>query len=103
MIATTIDQSKRLLKAGIDPQTADMYWTNIVETADEGGYFIKEREQVFHLEIGCSSYDKNIIPAWSLSALLELLYSKYPLYLIGTAWNVERLFEDIVNNLCKEK
>jgi len=100
MIATTIEQSRQLLEAGVDPNSADMCWTNLVETADEGGYFIKEREQVFHLEIGCPRYDKNIIPAWSLSALLKLLYSKYPLYLIGTAWDVERLFKDIVNCLC---
>lgn len=103
-IATTIDQSKRLLKAGVDPNSADMCWTNIVETTDEGGYFIKEREQVFHLEIGCSRYNKNIIPAWSLSALIALCPEHVPYRIIRTRGkDIEGIFEDLVEFLCRKE
>lgn len=35
-IATTIEQSKRLLDAGLDPGSADMMWRNVALTYDFG-------------------------------------------------------------------
>lgn len=109
MIATTIEQSKRLLEAGIDPQTADMYWTNIVETTDAGGYFTKESDDVFHLEIGYDLYSDHVVPAWSLSAIIKLIYSiptnqhKFEYIVWENEDNVEGVFEDLVEFLCKKK
>lgn len=62
-IATTIEQSKRLLAAGIDPKSADMRW-----------------EQFLGL-VPCLCYQPNampliapkVIPAWSLSRLIDLI------------------------------
>lgn len=64
-IATTIEQSKRLLAAGIDPKSADMYWGHV----DFGGSMqIVELPANPHLDI-----NSTISHAWSLSRLWDLL------------------------------
>lgn len=64
-IATTIEQSKRLLAAGIDPKSADMYFGHV----DFGGSMqIVELPANPHLDI-----NSTISPAWSLSRLIDLI------------------------------
>ncbi len=58
MIATTIEQSKHLLELGLDPKTADCHW------------WYAEGEEYLYLG---RDYDINELPAWSLSALLEVM------------------------------
>ena len=61
-IATTTSQSKRLIACGVDPNTADMtinYYSDVCEL----------NATPFHY--GC--FTGKDTPAWSLSALLELL------------------------------
>ena len=60
-ICTSIEQSQKLLELGIDVNTADMYWwysgkRYYVESMDDDDF-----------------NKKSDIPAWSLSALLELM------------------------------
>lgn len=60
-ICTSIEQSEKLIKLGIDRKTSDMYyWCG--EDLRIGGYRAQDEE-----------YD---IPAWSLSALMELFDGK---------------------------
>lgn len=71
MIATSIEQSKKLLELGINPETADMCF-------DKGVHSIKA-----HLECDPiityftkDQYNELVdryVPAWSLNALIELL------------------------------
>ena len=104
MIATTISQSKRLLEAGVDPRTVDMYWTDLVETTDAGGYFTKESDEVFHLEIGFDFYSDHVVPAWSLSALITLCPEHVPYRIIRTRGkDIDGIFEDLVEFLCGKK
>ena len=60
-ICTTVEQSKKLIELGLDIETSDMYWdfqeTGYILIADELGYYHNDSE----------------IPAWSLTALLNLL------------------------------
>lgn len=58
MICTTIDQSKKLLELGINAETADMWWNIGI-----GGYS----------NPSCVPVSDVDIPAWSLTALLELI------------------------------
>lgn len=58
MVSTTLIQSKRLLELGIDPNTADMYW-----------WYAEGKD---YLYVGKSD-DSNGTPAWSLTALLNLM------------------------------
>ncbi len=67
-IATTREQSARLLRCGVDPETADMCWYKAKAANKEGYTWILISE----------NYQKRrnsdeFIPAWSLSALLGLL------------------------------
>lgn len=66
-IATTIEQSQRLIACGVNPDSADMAW--------------KEDLTSIRLEVLNHPWIENLrnlhySPAWSLSALLELLPRK---------------------------
>lgn len=69
-IATTIEQSKRLLKAGIAQESADMEWVEI-EVWNSG-----EKRMVNKWVLGaspCSLFDHpKYVPAWSLSRLIDI-------------------------------
>lgn len=61
-IATTIEQSKRLLAAGLDPGSADMSWH-------------KYKTSKWDLWVGWSDRelpDLQVVPAWSLSRLWDI-------------------------------
>lgn len=64
MIATSIEQSKELVRLGLYPKTADMVWVRYAA----GGY----RLEVLHRELFERIMETDI-PAWSLSALLEVM------------------------------
>jgi hypothetical protein len=64
MIATTIEQSKELVRLGLGPKTADMVWVRYAA----GGY----RLEVLHRELFERIMETDIA-AWSLSALLEVM------------------------------
>lgn len=70
-ICTTLEQSKKLIELGIDVNTADMHystWTIL----NEGEYILSpnQGETIEELQ---EDYGNQVIPAWSLSALLELI------------------------------
>lgn len=61
-ICTSLEQSKKLIKLGIDVNTADMYWwssgkRNYIDAMDDGDFDEEEGH----------------IRAWSLTALLEII------------------------------
>ena len=92
MIATTIEQSKRLLELGLDPNTADMYYTG-----HRSIYNPKEIEytQVPRVRTKFVSFDRLEIffPAWSLSALLEVMYDYEPNLYKDGKWTLHVLTE----------
>ena len=70
-ICTSIEESKKLIELGIDVNTADMHystWTIL----NEGEYILSpnQGETIEELQ---ENYGNQVIPAWSLSALLELI------------------------------
>ena len=66
-IATTPEQSQRLIACGINPESADMFYTN---------YTTKPNDKAPCAKTAPLGIRKDLIPAWSLSALLELLPRK---------------------------
>lgn len=77
-IATTPEQSARLIACGIEPETADMCWTRRTHRLDSSP--IKKNHQKENLWIGypcrriLEDYEQRTdTPAWSLSALLSVL------------------------------
>jgi len=67
-ICTTIEQSKKLMELGIDVNTADMFW-GLNKTLVAYPYPYNEDR--------LATADKTAIPAWSLSALMQLLPSDF--------------------------
>lgn len=64
-ICTDIEQSKKLLELGIDVKTADMFWDTL---------FAKKPEAQVNNHHFIDEYDdEHRVPAWSLSALLDIL------------------------------
>jgi len=61
---TSIEQSKKLVEAGLDPNTADMWWValNWLETK----YNVKVKQEGIN-------QPENAVPCWSLGALIGLL------------------------------
>ena len=77
MIATTLEQSKKLAELGIDTSTADM----TLEKVSHG----LTQDSTWELTVGLDTAIKEnlfsyrngyVVPAWSLSALLELMPEK---------------------------
>ena len=101
-IATTIEQSKRLLDAGIDPNSADMCYQNYEwETNEEGHMIHGTVKPIGGLTVGNIFMD---FPAWSLSALITLCPEHVPYLIIRTRGkDIEGIFEDLVNFLCEKK
>lgn len=94
MIATTLGQSKRLLEAGIDPKTADMRW----EASPWRIPHLRYQNDITPL------FAPEVTPAWSLSAIITLL-PEHIFWRIARVRgkDVEGIFEDCVNYLCKEE
>ena len=69
-ICTSLEQSKKLLELGIDITTADMYYSfdYNIEEYEEDAQIIPQSE----LEQHFSLFPEDV-PAWSLSALMELI------------------------------
>lgn len=76
-IATTLEQSRRLLELGLDPQTADMYIFNLV--SPNGKVDGTNVRYIFKEDLSPFTEVPEIIPAWSLTALVELLPKHYQL------------------------
>lgn len=85
-IATTINQSKRLLDAGLTPESADMYYQNILPWTDKEPKYssiLSDGSPVEALELYNSGYTAagkeplSLLhfgfPAWSLSRLIDLI------------------------------
>lgn len=76
-ICTSVEQSKRLLELGLNPETADCMYS--VMTKSYNGHYILEEDRQYNLilfrqdevqNVGFSHYEH--IPAWSLHRLIEM-------------------------------
>ena len=92
-ICTSLEQSKKLIKLGIDIHTADMHhatWTIL----DKGEYIFSPNYEETIEELQ-ENYGNQIIPTWSLSALMELMNRNcynVSLNCHGAEWNIK--FDD---------
>ena len=71
-----MEQSKKLIKLGLNPKSSDMRHVFCVTLMTKDIY-----QDIYQLEIGgeSESNEKYYIPAWSLSALLGLMPKLYEL------------------------
>lgn len=75
-IATTPSQSRRLLKCGVDPNTADMSWVRGAANVSDGNLSLHPYRRMQRINWQSMRGRSEITPAWSLSALLALLPEK---------------------------
>lgn len=67
-IATTKEQSARLLQCGVDPETADMFYQTPITVSQK-----RQGEDMLLIKKSDATLFDTDTPAWSLSALLALL------------------------------
>lgn len=73
-ICTTIEQSKKLIELGIDVNTADMCYPPYYMSDENSLYYAKKAENFTVAELSQNRSNKDeYIPAWSLTALFDLL------------------------------
>ena len=75
MIGTSIEQSKKLLGLGLSPESADMCYPPYYVGDEDGDHLYYDKPKNAkkdELSYGKTNSDE-YIPAWSLSALLELM------------------------------
>ena len=65
---TSIEQSKKLVELGLNPDSADMYYTGVGDI-ETGEFVISEKTSI--IEVG-KGY-KGTLPCWSVGALFTLL------------------------------
>ncbi|WP_289713397.1 hypothetical protein [uncultured Muribaculum sp.] len=75
-IATTREQSARLLQCGVDPDTADMSWVRGAANVSDGNLSLHPYRRMQRINWQSMRGRSEIAPAWSLSALLGLLPKK---------------------------
>ena len=66
-ICTSIEQFKKLIKLGIDVNTANMFWNTLFDKKPEA------QVDNHHL---IDEYDDHRVPAQSLATLIGLIYDK---------------------------
>lgn len=70
---TTIYQSERLLKLGLDRETADLFHLRVVGHAEDEfdvNNFVEQTNAVYGI---CAYPSEDTIPAWSLHKLIDLM------------------------------
>ena len=72
-IATTREQSARLLQCGVDPKTADMSWVRGAANVSDGDLSLHPYLRMQRINLQSMRGRNEITPAWSLTALLNLM------------------------------
>lgn len=76
---TTLEESERLLEAGLSPDTADMWYAERIPKKIEGWNLIQNGDAYYYLSLEKSSENNwsidtiNDIPCWSLGALMNII------------------------------
>jgi len=85
-ICTSIEQSKKLIELGIDVNTADMFYCNGHISVLQSSDFITVNSRMREIYPEAENY----IPAWSLSALLDILTEQdFIIKTIGNKFNID--------------
>ena len=74
-ICTSINQSNKLIELGIDVNTADIYYTTFYGKVNK---HLPMPKEVYDI-LNCPINNNKVVPAWSLTALLNILPYKIEL------------------------
>ena len=96
MIATSIEQSRRLIAAGVSVESADATWVGIDTYKGKEMGIVHELLCGLHHGIGRDKW----IPAWSLAALWDVLHHLDKTYEFETNMSAEVFLGVLVNLIC---
>ena len=107
-IATTIEQSKCLIAAGLDPESADMcYKTFDVEDSESDDElvfdFITRPYSEYLKYVGPLGLSYRACPAWSLSALWQMVYELDKTYEFPTNLSANELIDTLVATIINRR
>lgn len=91
-ICTSFEQSKKLIELGIDVNTADMCWTNHLFNAFLSSWRIESTspQEYKNLLDRFAVRGYLIEPAWSLTALLDMLTEQdFVIKTVGNEFNID--------------
>ena len=94
-IATSIEQSRRLMEAGVPKKSADMMWE---QHYDCPPYLTIQPRTTLGRSIGAHA-----IYAWSLSALWQMVYELDRTYEFPTELSADELIETLVSTIVYRK
>lgn len=99
-IATNIEQSKRLIEAGLDPESCDMWWTIRRPLKYDGWKLVYNGEPYVYLstykEEPIALAEFEIVSAWSLSKLIDICDGA----LLRSECGSVEMIESLVNAIC---
>lgn len=93
MIATSIEQAKRMLEAGVPIESADMYW-------HEGFDYPMSKKRT---SLTWNQLLPDFPPAWSLSALWQMIHDLDKTYEFPTELSADELIEVLVKTIIFRK
>lgn len=93
MIATSIEQAKRMLEAGVLIESADMYW-------HEGFDYPMSKNRT---SLTWNQLLPDFPPAWSLSALWQMIHDLDKTYEFPTELSADELIEVLVKTIIFRK
>lgn len=97
MIATSIEQSKRLLDAGINPKTADM---SLIYTHSSNGDMKWMLSSGKYNRYGALEPEGRVVPAWSIGALWDIFNATGLIFMYEISEHTsEELIESMVTRL----
>ena len=92
-IATSIEQSKRLMEARVPIESADMYW-------HEGFDYPMSKKKT---SLTWNQLFPDFPPAWSLSALWQRIHELDKTYEFPSSLSADELIETLTSTICYQQ
>lgn len=92
-IATTVEQSRRLLEAGVPKESADMRWEAFPGCVPHLCYQLDSMPFIA----------PKVTPAWSLSALWQMVHELDKTYEFPSRLSADELIENLVKTIVYRK
>lgn len=103
-IATTIEQSKRLIEAGVPKKSADMFWKLLDDVDSNDPYICQDDYVIYVLYVdNLPEFVTRCIHAWSLSALWQIVHELDKTYEFSSRLSADELIENLVKTIVYRK
>lgn len=101
-VATSVEQSKRLLELGLKKETADMCYTDAALPFVKNSLHLEAKSYVEVVKNTIQLSPFTFIPAWSLHRLIELMYKGDMFGFVSLTThnrNIDTIYELVIANI----